>query len=293
MRLFILLFCSGIFIPHLFAVKDILKEGNYSEKASFWEITRMDGKLKVVSGPLVLMLNEDNAFRLEHCSVENTGGGNLIRRISLSAGEKDGRTVYENKLGRENIIELNLSADNEKMILELTQKWPAFKAKKVIEFYRGEDFFRIAFELTFTKDASMRGIWFSVSTSPEADYMIRGNGDRFLSVKSAVSEKDKWMAFDRSAANRCFAFFYGVSDTALAVMCPDRKSWMEIAPRSFMCNRAGGGFSIDFGKFLKRDVRSGEKVCFDFFIKPFGCKVRDFERKTVDSYKYFLSGIDE
>ena len=234
------------------------------------------------------MLDEKKAFMIEYLSGKNSECKNIINRISLSAREKDSRTIYEHNLKKENIAALNIWECDGVLSVEVVETWPAFKCRKTIEFYENEKFFRVAFELSFTREASMMGVWFSVSTSSSADYMICGSSDKFLPVKGIIQKKDKWMAFDRATENRCFGFFYGPLDTGLVVMCPDRKSWMEISPRSFMCNRAGGGFSLELGKCLKQDLKKGETVCFDFFIEPVCCKIQDFEKEAESSYKFFF-----
>lgn len=253
-------------------------------------IIREDGKLTIRSGDSALVLDEAQALRIKSFSSPVLKNTNLIREFYLSAKEKGGGVIYEKSIGSEKLMPVKTSESAGLLKLEITEIWPGFNCKKTLEFYENEKFFRIKYDLQFTRDAVYDGIWFGISTANNVSFMLCGRSDGFSLIKGNDSEKDIWSGFDCSAENRCFGFYYEKLSGGFAVMCPDEKSWREIG-RSFLCKRTSNRFSLELGKCLKREVRVGEEISFDFFLMAFNCDISNFERNITHTYSSFFPSL--
>jgi len=287
------------FIPAFFAVyfsltaTNILNRSSYRGSGTFWKVCRKNTKLTITTENTILVLDEAKAFAVESLSDPASRKNNTISRIFLAAKEKGEKDIYEYlNIKKDDISCLNISESNGILKIEIIENWPAFVCRKIIEFYKGEPFFRIKFDLLFTKNRVYSEIWCSISTSPDAGFMISGCNEGTLRMERNSSGKDIWSEFKRFPQNRWFGFYYEKFGEGLAVMSPDPKSWMEI-DKSFVCSQAQGGFSLGPGKCREKELRAGESISFDFFIMPVKCKFTEFEGKTIRAYKNFFPGGED
>ena len=287
----ILRVCTALFIIPIFccmADENILDNAAFEKSGSFWSVKKDNAKCSITAGKIKLILDEKKVFSPESMSSSDLNNENMIKYISFLSREKGQQTFYDFlNTRKENLKSLNISEKNGILKIEVSQEQPKFKVLKTFEFYNDKPFFRIKYDITFIENCVYDGVWVGVSTTPETSFMLSGDKNHVSTIKNELSEKGKWYGFKRFPENRWFGFYYGNLTGGFAVMCPDLKSWMEIN-KSFICNKPQGGFSLELGKVMGKELRKDESVHYDFFIMPLKCKLSDFENTVSQSFKNFF-----
>lgn len=246
-----------------------------------------DTKQTISEGPVRLVFNDSKGSVLQEFSSTSLQSENMINDISISAKPSKKNTIYESQLPPSNILSKVLNESAGTLRFEVREKWPGFIAKRTVEFYENSKFFRIKYDIEFTQDAVWEGLWFRISTKATTSFMLCGRSDGFSLIKTNESDKDIWTRFECSSERRCFGFYYEKLNGGFAVMCPDEKSWREIE-KSYLCRRAKNGFSLELAKCLNREVRTGETLCFDFFLMPVEGTLANAEEKILETYRDIL-----
>lgn len=249
-----------------------------------------NGQMTICKEETQLVFNDAKLFNLSGFSSTALQNENMINDISISARPGKKNTIYEFQLPPSSILSKTITENAGTLRFETSTKWPGFIAKRTVEFYENTKFFRIRYDIEFTQDMGWDGIWFKISTKASASFMLSGRSDGFSLIKANESDKDIWLGFECSPDKRCFAYYYEKLNGGFAVMCPDEKSWREIG-KSFLCNRAKNGFSLELTKYPNREVKTGENLSFDFFLMPLEGTIPDCEKAVQDAYQSFFPGI--
>lgn len=276
-------FCVVVFLFLLcccFAGENIINNPDFEKVGTFWSVKKDNSKCNITVKKINVILDVKRGFVLESISSQDLKNENMIKTFSFSYREKNKQTFYDYlNTKKESLKSLNISEKSGILKIEIIQELPTFRLVKTFEFYNENSFFRITLDLFFTESSIYEGFWTGISTTQDASFMISGEKAQSSSIRSEISEKGKWHGFKRFPENRWFGFYYENLSGGILIMCPDAKSWMEIG-RSFICNKPQGGFSLELGKALGKELRKNETLRYDFFIMPVKGKISDFEKQS-------------
>ncbi len=186
------------------------------------------------------------------------------------AGAGAGRqTRYEGQ-GAVQVTSVRLSGGRHSACLQVLQAWPGLQVRKVVEFFAGRPYIRLAFHMQATAPFRSERVTMNLGTSPDFGAVVCiDNG----SPAWRMHRPGQWFNLPRSQADRWFAYVQPASASApaagVALIGADPWFWKQLPGMILGSGRKQGGFTAELNQWRRRQVRAGDAVFFDLFLAPF------------------------
>ncbi|HQL87405.1 MAG: hypothetical protein GX574_03720 [Lentisphaerae bacterium] len=198
-----------------------------------------------------------------------------------SAGES--RQVFYEDQSSVKVTGATLTVGKHSASLLVTQTWPRLQIRKIVGFYAGEPYFRLAYHVLATGSFHCERTTLNLGTGPELLAAVAiDNGNPAWKQH----QPGKWFNLPRSQADRWFAYVSAEPQpNGLAVIGADPWFWEKLPGLILGSGRKQGGFTVEMIRWRHHPTRTGDAMFFELFLAPIqGDAVkacRDLQKRIV------------
>ena len=195
-------------------------------------------------------------------------GKKLIRHFFLYVpfGDKTKTSFF---LGTSIVTGLKVTERDGSFIFTVEESFPHLKVERSVECWDNEPYVKFTCKLNALSDFISPRVCMDFGFTGSLIGQSRGSRVKY----SKWTKPGRWFNLDRPDDPRVISFLDNDGQNGIALIGLDKTGWAEL-PGKLLCNSLGkdgdNGFGIGLVKWVKRDVRKGDKVSYEVLAAAVG-----------------------
>ena len=195
-------------------------------------------------------------------------GKKLIRHFFLYVpfGDKTKTSFF---LGTSIVTGLKVTERDGSFIFTVEENFPHLKVERSVECWDNEPYVKFTCKLNALSDFISPRVCMDFGFTGSLIGQSRGSRVKY----SKWTKPGRWFNLDRPDDPRVISFLDNDGQNGIALIGLDKTGWAEL-PGKLLCNSLGKdgdtGFGIGLVKWVKRDVRKGDKVSYEVLAAAVG-----------------------
>ena len=219
-------------------------------------VSQESGKLSFKTPAFLVTLDPGRNYALSRVAA---GGSERLRAVYLSD------SVTNEYYALHLVRHLTLEERDGSIAFLVEEKWPGIRFVRTIEFYGKAPYFKLSYDVEAVADFSCRRLLLNLIFPPALKLIAWRPGNETRYYKWS---RPAWFNLERPDLFRCLTYLDADGRNGFAVIGADETSWRELPGKLLSSAGKSGGFTLELNKWVKTDVRSGDRIAFDLLLGP-------------------------